>query len=1067
MNVFELFAKIGLDTSEFDSGLSRAGSSMKSAGGVIGAGAVAVGNLVSTGITAGVNAVKGLASSAVSTGMSFDTAMAQVAATMGKTVEEISTEQGKAVVRGKEFEGSLMDYAKFVGQNTEYSASQAAEALNYMALAGYSAQQSMDMLPNVLNLASAGQMDMARASDMVTDAQTALGLSFEETSVMVDQMAKAAATTNTSVEQLGDAFLTVGANAKKMKGGTAEISQVLGLLADNGIKASEGGTHLRNILLKLGNESDTFKEMGVDIYDAEGKMRSLQDIFLDFNGALEGMGVTAGERDSIISDIFNVTDLASVNSLLDTTEDRWNAVADSIAGAEGSAEKMAQTQMDNLSGDMKLFQSALEAVHIAFSGSVTPDLREFVQIGTEGLSKVAEALEAGDMEGAIDAIADTITSLIDKFTEYLPQFMEAGGKILGALASGIMSNLPAIIDAAAGVIGQLAAGLAENADKILDGAIGILEALGRGIIDNLPIITDAVIKIIQAFADYISENASEMVAGAVAIVTALAGAVAEVLPVLAPAAVEIIVALVSALVENLPKVISFGAEIIGGIAEGINEALPGLAPVVAGIVTAFGGLSVALNAGKWINSLSTAIESANIGMQVYGKVTQGVIKAQELMNAVMALNPFVLVAIAIAALVAVLVVLWNTNEDFRNAVTSAWESIKNVVGGAVEAIGGFITGLWEGLKTIGTAIKDFFTMAFNGESIGDAFIIAIGENFGVYIPEAVEKAKDAISGFFTSIGEWVAETIPALVETIGAFFESLPEKIGYAIGTVIGTFANWVNSIGEWAAEAIPALIEGIATWFSELPGRIAQFLTDTVTKFREWRESVAAWAAEAIPALVENITSFFSELPGKIWEWLTQAIDKVKEFGSSLKEKAGQAGKDFLDALIKAVKDIPNKMREIGRNIVEGVWNGIKGAYENFKKNVSNFFGGIVSGVKDTMGIHSPSTVFAGIGKNLVLGLEEGWGSNINSALDYIQSGLDFSATMPEIEPLQIEGVGSLTPIQGTAQQAQGGNMNEGGGQPLTVILQLDKTELARTIYTLNRQETQRVGVSLAGGLA
>ena len=147
---------------------------------------------------------------------------------MGVTVDEI---------------GELRDFAQEMGSTTAFSATEAADALNYMALAGYDAETSMTMLPNVLNLAAAGGMELATASDMVTDSQTALGLSLEETSTLVDQMALASSKTNTSVSQLGEAILSIGGTAKNLSGGTTELNQVLGLLADNGIKGAEAGTH--------------------------------------------------------------------------------------------------------------------------------------------------------------------------------------------------------------------------------------------------------------------------------------------------------------------------------------------------------------------------------------------------------------------------------------------------------------------------------------------------------------------------------------------------------------------------------------------------------------------------------------------------------------------------------------------------------------------------------------------------------------------------------------------------------------------------------------------------------
>ena len=251
MDVFNLVASLTLDTKEYERALYQAKSTtvntttdigkrvekMKK-GFLIGAGAMAAG-FAAFGV------------SSVKTGMEFDSSMSQVAATMGKTMDELEQETGKVDLAWGEFSGNLREYAQEIGKNTKFSATEAADALNYMALAGYDAQKSMEMLPNVLNLAAAGNMDLATASDMVTDASSALGLTTEETTELVDKMAMSASKSNTSVEQLGEAYLTVGGTAKKLKGGTTELSTALGILADNGIKGSEGGTILRNAILSL------------------------------------------------------------------------------------------------------------------------------------------------------------------------------------------------------------------------------------------------------------------------------------------------------------------------------------------------------------------------------------------------------------------------------------------------------------------------------------------------------------------------------------------------------------------------------------------------------------------------------------------------------------------------------------------------------------------------------------------------------------------------------------------------------------------------------------------------
>ena len=338
---------------------------------------------------------------AVETGAEFDKAMSEVAATMGYSVEEINTEGTEAAKTFKQ----LRDLAQQMGKSTAFTANEAGQALNYMALAGYDAETSIKMLPNVLNLASAGNIELAKSSDMVTDAQSALGLSIEDTEKLIDQMAATSAKSNTSVEQLGEGILTIGATAKSIKGGTVELTETLGILADNGIKASEGGTKLRNIVLAL--QSPTSKaakeleKLGVQAFDSEGKFRSLKDIFADMNGALGDMS----EQDAALakSAIFSKRDLAAVNALLSTSVERWDTLGAEIENSAGAAHDMAETKLDNLAGDVTLFKSALEGAEITISDKLTPSLRDAVQFGTEAVTKLSDGFGAGGLAGAVEA----------------------------------------------------------------------------------------------------------------------------------------------------------------------------------------------------------------------------------------------------------------------------------------------------------------------------------------------------------------------------------------------------------------------------------------------------------------------------------------------------------------------------------------------------------------------------------------------------------------------------------------------------------------------------------------
>ena len=318
----------------------------------------------------------GAATASLAVSGNFESAMSQVQATMGIT-KDATTELNGATVNTMD---TLKDLAKQLGASTAWSAKDCADALNYLALAGYSTEEIVGTLPTVLNLASAGGYDLATASDQVTDAMSALGLGVSDAKMMVDQMAKTSSTTNTSVSQLGEGILTIGATAKGMKGGVTELNAALGILANNGLKGSEGGTHLRNILLSLQSPTDeaakTLETLGVKMYDAEGNMRSLNDVFGDLKSSISGM--TQEGQDSVISTLFNTRDLASASTLMASAGDQWTTLQNTIANSEGAASQMAETQLDNMKGQITILKSAVEGLGISFGELMLPDAKKAI-----------------------------------------------------------------------------------------------------------------------------------------------------------------------------------------------------------------------------------------------------------------------------------------------------------------------------------------------------------------------------------------------------------------------------------------------------------------------------------------------------------------------------------------------------------------------------------------------------------------------------------------------------------------------------------------------------------------
>lgn len=421
----------------------------------------------------GLAAIGSFLKDAISVGADFQSSMSQVAATLGYGIDELNDKSSVAF----QTMTNLTDFAEEMGKTTVFTARQSADALNYMALAGYDAETSMKMLPTVLNLAAAGNFDLALASDMVTDAQTALGLSLEETSVLVDQMARTSSRSNTSVSQLGEAMLQIGGTARILSGGTAELSTALGLLADNGIKSSEGGTQLRNILRSLANPTKSGKELldnlGVSVFDAAGNMRSLQDIFTEFSSAIAGF--TQEQRTAALSEIFNVRDLKGAEALLGTNIDRWRELGTEIANSKGAAENMAAVQLDNLKGDAQLLNSAFESFQITLEETLAPLLRPFIQALTSIFQFIAEN------EWALDILLGLITAIAGALLiSLIPTIWSLTAALLANPITWIIIGIGLVI---AGIIE-----LVKHIDEVKRWFGDLFESVGnwfRGVMDTI------------------------------------------------------------------------------------------------------------------------------------------------------------------------------------------------------------------------------------------------------------------------------------------------------------------------------------------------------------------------------------------------------------------------------------------------------------------------------------------------------------------------------------------------------------------------------------------------------
>lgn len=451
-----------LDTSSFKKGLATASQDMQTffdkstkAGDKMTALSSAMGKTGSTLTKTVTLPLVGLGTVSVKTAATFESAMSQVQATMGLTADSTSELKGQTV----NTMDSLSSLAKQMGAETKFSATEAAEAINNMAMAGYNVNEVYDALPEVLNLASAGALDLDYATQLAANGLNVMGYGTDRLSELSNKLAVTASSAYGSVSDFGEGLLVAGGAAKSANLDFTDIFTALGILGDAGISASEGGTKLRNVILSLYAPTDIaakeLKTLGIQTKDADGNVRNFQDVLKDLNGAFDGL--SESDRLNAINTIFNKADIAGVNALLSNCTDRWDELSSTIDNAGDAAGQMSDTQLDNLNGQLTILKSGLEGLAIAFGEALLPlvkDVTAFIQsivtwlnnLNESQVQTIARILELAAAIGPILLIGSKIVAGINMLTTLFTTFGPIVATI-GTTVAGIAAPILAVIAA--------------------------------------------------------------------------------------------------------------------------------------------------------------------------------------------------------------------------------------------------------------------------------------------------------------------------------------------------------------------------------------------------------------------------------------------------------------------------------------------------------------------------------------------------------------------------------------------------------------------------------------------
>lgn len=898
--------------------------------------------------------VLGLGTAAVKVTSDFESAMSKVSAISGATGGDLD---------------ALNKKAQEMGAKTKFSATESAEAFTYMAMAGWKTEDMLSGIDGIMSLAAADGLDLATTSDIVTDALTAFGLSASDSGHFADVLAKASSNANTNVSMLGESFKYAAPVAGALGYSAEDTAIALGLMANAGIKGSQGGTALRGSLTRLIKPTDDaaalMEQYGLSMTNADGSMKSLGEVMNMLRDKLGGL--TEAEQAQVAAQIFGQEAMSGMLAIINASDSDYAKLTDAIYDADGAAQQMADTMLDNLSGQLTLLKSALEGLAIQFGEILMPYIKQFVT-WLQNLTQKLQELTPEQKEqivkwAAIAAAIGPVLMVLGKLTSSVGSIITTFGKIPGAIAkaksaftavSAAIGGISAPVVAVVAVIGVLIAAFANlwktneefrnKMTAIWDGIKSKFESFAQGIVDRLNAL------------GFDFENFGEVV----------------------KAIWDGFCSLLAPIFEGVFNQVSV---ILGSVL----DALTGIFDVFIGIFT-----------GNW------------------DQAWQGV---KEIFGAVLDLikGTFESWTIAFKGIADTVLGWFGTTWDetwtnIKQFFVDIWNGItsffSNVISSIKMAVSNFITTIINFFAQLPTNIANFITNAYNSVVTWVSNMVAKAREMG-------QNFLNAVVSFFTNlpykVGYFIGNTLTNIVIWVGnmvakaremgtnflnnvvSFFTQLPGKVLQFITSAFNNVQTWATNMVNKAREMGTNFINNVVSFFTQLPGKVLQFITSAFNNVQTWATNMANKAREMGTNFINNVVSFMQQLPGKIKQYLDGAINNLKTWVTQMGQKGKEAVQSLINNVMSAASGIASKVMSIGTDIITGVWNGIKNAAGWFTDQVKSFFSGIVDGVKDALGIGSPSKVFRDeIGKWLPPGVVQGFEAAMPSAMKAIQKDLN-----------------------------------------------------------------------------